>query len=918
MTNTDYIINRIIEANESNTLAIFVGAGLSKASDTKSYTLPSWNDLIVDLKKELNLENENDFLKIAQLYYLSVGGFSYYKKIKKYFSDTLKPSDTHKLLFRINPHVVITTNWDNLLEKTIQENAFVYDVICSDKDLVKSVLEKKIIKMHGDFKNHNIVFKEDDYINYAYNFPLIENYIKSILSTHTVLFVGYSYSDIDLKHILKWIQNNSDVRPPMYLAVFDDDPIQKRYLENHGITTLVLNSNNVTSFGINKTYEIHQLLNKIYTKNSDAIITDQKEVVDFLFKKISILNEENYILLEQIQKTLTNSGFVYEPDAKPVLVFYDKLLTADYNNNIRNIYKSFLNILSSLDTVKPDTKIQQIYEIFAKAGLKGIGCEADTPFKDNRKFYTIKIDLDSTSNFVFDSITNFRFQESLSDNNLSLKNICDAYFKYQNKEYEEALVLLDRGITDCLIQKKYTWLFIASFNRNVIIRSLKYGFGFKKDYYDLSENKLEELFDNLPYETKKAIMPLYDFLNFDYLYRYSFSIDEVLRKKEETAKNVKSGGFAFDSESFKAPSEHINLINFAIRNFIMIDNFTEYRNIQRRFISISISRQVQSANISFSKIELFTCVKYINNKELKELLNICYTKDKEKQKFLEILEEDKTWLIDKVFKNIVFLYANSKNIFNNHEDYLKNILFILSLVQLSNTDLENCLMIITELISSASNSMDIYQSVNLFLGIQYNLYNSQFDTDKLINLSEVMIQKIVDHKCNGYEYLAFTRNEISNLYGYAKYLNAKFTNQRLIARLLDEFSNLPADDKIDISQSLLLNIYQIATDLIKNDIKDFILSIDSKNSTHKHKSFIFELSLVISDLKTIDDISISELNAYVNTFVDSKMFSSALYTLNSQITYLVKEKGFESLSKIEITLCKIIENYNANKMISNF
>jgi len=60
--------------------------------------------------------------------------------------------------------------------------------------------------MHGDFNNHNIVFKEDDYLDYQYNFPLIENYIKSILSTHTVLFSGCSYNDINYKQIMKWLQ----------------------------------------------------------------------------------------------------------------------------------------------------------------------------------------------------------------------------------------------------------------------------------------------------------------------------------------------------------------------------------------------------------------------------------------------------------------------------------------------------------------------------------------------------------------------------------------------------------------------------------------------------------------------------------------------------------------------------------------
>ncbi|MEQ8573321.1 MAG: SIR2 family protein, partial [Fulvivirga sp.] len=151
-------IQNIINANNGNSLAIFVGAGISKSSETDSLKLPDWSDLIEDLKLELDIKDEFDYLKIAQLYFLEFGEFVYYKKLKEYFPDYIKPSELHKLIFRINPHVIITTNWDNILERTIEENAFIYDTISSDIDLTKSSLQNKVIKMHGDFTNNNIVF----------------------------------------------------------------------------------------------------------------------------------------------------------------------------------------------------------------------------------------------------------------------------------------------------------------------------------------------------------------------------------------------------------------------------------------------------------------------------------------------------------------------------------------------------------------------------------------------------------------------------------------------------------------------------------------------------------------------------------------------------------------------------------------
>jgi hypothetical protein len=57
-------INTIIEANLKGTLAVFIGAGISK---TTISNLKDWTELITEIKSELNEEEEQDYLKIAQL-----------------------------------------------------------------------------------------------------------------------------------------------------------------------------------------------------------------------------------------------------------------------------------------------------------------------------------------------------------------------------------------------------------------------------------------------------------------------------------------------------------------------------------------------------------------------------------------------------------------------------------------------------------------------------------------------------------------------------------------------------------------------------------------------------------------------------------------------------------------------------------
>ncbi len=82
-------IKNIKQANEEDRLAIFVGAGVSKSSDTDYISLPNWSDLISELKSDLAITDEMDYLKLAQLHYLEFGEHKYIQTLKKYFPEDM-------------------------------------------------------------------------------------------------------------------------------------------------------------------------------------------------------------------------------------------------------------------------------------------------------------------------------------------------------------------------------------------------------------------------------------------------------------------------------------------------------------------------------------------------------------------------------------------------------------------------------------------------------------------------------------------------------------------------------------------------------------------------------------------------------------------------------------------------------------
>mgnify|MGYP000915011603 FL=1 len=71
----------IKDALQNDSLILFVGAGVSVNSG-----LPGWNSLVDLFRKELNLEEVQDNLRVAQYYYNAFGQNQYLKKIEEVFS----------------------------------------------------------------------------------------------------------------------------------------------------------------------------------------------------------------------------------------------------------------------------------------------------------------------------------------------------------------------------------------------------------------------------------------------------------------------------------------------------------------------------------------------------------------------------------------------------------------------------------------------------------------------------------------------------------------------------------------------------------------------------------------------------------------------------------------------------------------
>ncbi|WP_203262150.1 SIR2 family protein [Streptococcus uberis] len=289
--NFDLAIERLIEAKNTDSLLVFVGAGVSANSG-----LPTWSKLINLLTKGVETSFSNDYLKLAELYYQRVGKVDYQKSIQELFSGNFQPNELHLLLEKLKPSNIVTTNFDCLIENQFSKSPLNYDVIAKDSDIPKSKPRHLIIKMHGDLKNENFVLKESDYKSYKNNFKNIKNLVNSLIMTHTLLFIGYSLNDETLNNILYDILDSfKEEAKDIYLFTSQEYlPADIQYYKERGVSLLSLDS------GLEKRDKFIELKNflELLVNSDDEEISSSEE----LWKQISFLDKMYFVESSDIAK----------------------------------------------------------------------------------------------------------------------------------------------------------------------------------------------------------------------------------------------------------------------------------------------------------------------------------------------------------------------------------------------------------------------------------------------------------------------------------------------------------------------------------------------------------------------------------------------------------------------------------------
>ncbi|MDK2585331.1 SIR2 family protein [Romboutsia sedimentorum] len=760
----------ICKASRNNKLAVFVGAGVSMNSG-----YPSWSSLISDFAKGVGIDMDkcsyDDYLKIPQYYYNLRKEKDYYDVILNKFSIKGDPNKIHDLIIDLDPAHIITTNYDDLIERASNKRGLFFDVVAKDTDLPYSINNKMIIKMHGDLNNKNIVLKEDDYLSYFENFKLIQNYIKSLISTHIVLFVGYSISDVNVKYIFQWVKDilKNDFQQVYFIEADENKKINQlefEYYRNRGINILYTSECkeidyfkqefNYGNLDNDKAKSIIKFLYYLTDENSNEKLT-----VNIAYEKLKPLNTLNMVSVEDIRISLGLQ--IPWKDEKSIYYTYYKLenyVLKVHNEKLKDLFKE-------LSEYRLDNKGNEIQRILFNARIRTVVDENEQiilniDFKENENlnkdiyFFNYEKLVDNTRFNVYQDI---RGQEK--------EQLDVAYSLYNLGKYYEAYILLKRISESCIENKLYYLYFISEFNRYHLGRNISYNpFNIKKLGIDLEIQEqiqkevrkidLNNIYLKLPKSDMGNIEVYRDILAFKFIHRKTGDVLSLEKKIKEEKDTIFYGGSEENSSIYKLREDMKYFSKFITSNRLFINNYIEVRMSFYKFIdNMLFSYSIEDKNIEdkfmgmsckrfkIDKIDYFTIysmINYLSIKEIKELFNK-YNIDK------LIIEEDAIDKLKDLNYNLAYSLNNIETIVDIKERYCK-FLYIIFRSKLDSKEFDFSLIIKYFIDTLESNkkilTREIITEISTGVIAQSKISKAFLDNDMIKMLLEKLFISIKD------------------------------------------------------------------------------------------------------------------------------------------------------------------------------
>lgn len=192
----------------SRNAAAFIGAGFSMSA---GYV--NWHELLKGVVTDLGLDpqKEHDLVSVAQYSVNKAGGNknALTRTILHNIGVAKKPTKGHEILAGLPIHTFWTTNYDKLIETSLEDAKKIPDVKHKLEQLSTTWPNRDAVvyKMHGDVGDPtNAVICKDDYERYPFKMGQFASLLKGDLIEKTFLFLGFSFTDPNIDFILSRVR----------------------------------------------------------------------------------------------------------------------------------------------------------------------------------------------------------------------------------------------------------------------------------------------------------------------------------------------------------------------------------------------------------------------------------------------------------------------------------------------------------------------------------------------------------------------------------------------------------------------------------------------------------------------------------------------------------------------------------------
>lgn len=882
-------IEKIRKAKRNNKLVVFVGSGVSANSK-----LPTWYELVSQFSQEIGVDLTNSlesFLQIPQYYFNERGEKEYYDKVFEVFGrSNYKPNPIHRQILSLNPRHIITTNYDDLIEKSTKLHNKSYHVVATNSDLPYASQDQMIIKMHGCLNKKNIVLKEDDYLNYSKNFKLIETFVKSLFSTHVVLFVGFSADDPNFKLIFQWVKDilASDFQPAYLIDVNEEFNLLKyNYYKNRGINTIyVSNIKEKDIETIDGEIKIeHEKGRKLYSllHSINNIEKNVNEVIDNLYQGLKELDHFNVLLPKVIIKKMDyqqKAIFDFKGDSKIYLLNREDPLT-NFLLKLKGVgEKKAITKRFRRDILrKQKDKLKYIIKTLKKANVSGIH------FSGMSDEYSFRWKLDYNYStypkleFAFDlkGILEERIKQSripYYDPKPS-DRMLNSFLNYKSNNISKANEILNELSRMCFENKEYTNYYLVEFNKKHIqpLKRRNFLIDEEDDFSEIKEKEKAKDLDNLnldlPVSEREKPAYIQEIISFNFIYSNLHKNRELLRKILKTKEFTEQGGSSVSPDLRNIYNNTYNFWNFISSNYLMVEHYTEVKSIYLDFvesilINYSIKLPEKSAELGLSTYKLshlnqfmlFIMIAKITNKEL----NIIFSRHRITK--VEVDNDTKQYIL-KGFSNFVQSYLDEnvrKQFYNQLDNILNNYLLLFSVINFNDDDLSSIFDNISDVLNHNVN-YDFYKYFGKFV-TALNNRKIVLKDESVINIVENVIQRLINNDLGQIEKDAIEKSVVFyNLTELVKGRSpVKLFNSYLFSYLIETVDRLiltnSSKDGLNIINSFILPLNGLVEDEdITAYIKEIILRFDINHLDFDE----LELLLVVIHNSIMDSVIVIDL-----------------------------------------------------------